>query len=132
MGLFRKALFLGTAVTGTPLVRWNNSAEAAAKEQRRLMQEQNAILADLAKSQSSSQIAYPVPVSPRHSAPAASSRTTPRAAPHVASTPPSPSQIVPAAEPSLTDRLSEIKGLLDRGIITAEEHAAMRKKVLGL
>jgi len=50
MGLIRKAIFYGTAATGTPLVRRNSSAEAAAIEQRRLMQEQNDILSQIADS----------------------------------------------------------------------------------
>lgn len=50
MGLIRRAIFYGTAATGTPLVRRNSSAEAAAIEQRRLMQEQNDILSQIADS----------------------------------------------------------------------------------
>jgi len=32
----------------------------------------------------------------------------------------------------LTERLTEIEVLLDKGVITTDEHAAMRKKILGV
>ena len=35
-------------------------------------------------------------------------------------------------EPTLTERLTEIEVLLDKGVITTDEHAAMRKKILGV
>lgn len=107
MGLIRKAIFLGTAATGTPLVRWNSSAEAAAKEQRRLMQEQNDILSRMADQQNELDDDEP-------------------AAPMIAH------RVERRVEPSLTDKLTEIKALLDKGVITADEHAAMRKKILGV
>jgi hypothetical protein len=111
MGLIRKAFFLGTAATGMPLVRWNSSAEKAAGHMQDLMDEQNSILSELARSQRveanrlsgiSKRIANPAPTS------------------------------TPATEPSLTDRLTEINGLLERGLITEEEFSAMRKSALGL
>lgn len=75
-----------------------------------LMDEQNSILSDLARSQrtaqrlsgSSKRVVNQVPTS------------------------------IPVVEPSLTDRLTEIKGLLERGLITEEEFSAMRKNALGL
>jgi hypothetical protein len=116
VGLIRKAIFLGTAATGTPLVRWNSSAEAAAKKQQRLMQEQNDILSQMANQQNDldddidddfdDDCEPPVPVVSQ-----------------------SDEQ---GAEPSLTDKLTEIKALLDKGVISADEHAAMRKKILGV
>lgn len=111
MGLIRKAIFLGTAATGTPLVRWNSSAEAAAKEQRRLMQEQNYILSRMADQQNEldDELDDDEP-----------------AAPMIAH------RVERRVEPSLTDKLTEIKALLDKGVITADEHAAMRKKILGV
>ena len=112
MGLIRKAIFLGTAATGTPLVRWNSSAEAAAKEQRRLMQEQSDILSGLAD-QTASGFSHDEFDEDDYDEP-------------------TPTTVKSVAEPSLTDRLTEIKGLLDRGVISVEEHAAMRKRVLGL
>jgi len=116
MGLIRKAIFLGTAATGTPLVRWNSSAEAAAKEQRRLMQEQNDILSRMADQQNVLDDELDGDYEP--SAPVVIQKSEP--------------MVVQTAEPSLTEKLTEIKALLDKGIITADEHAAMRKKVLGV
>ena len=118
MGLIRKAIFLGTAATGTPLVRWNSSQEAAAKEQRRLLQEQNEILSDLVASQHAAQFDDMEEDIDDYegSAPSVSSVAT----------------AIPAAGPSLTDRLLEAKQLLDEGVITAEEHAAMKRKILGV
>jgi hypothetical protein len=110
MGLIRKALFFGTAATGMPLVRGRSSAEAAAIEQRQLLEQQNSILSDLAKSQRRAQRL---------------SGTSEQVASHAPSS-------TPAAEPSLTDRLTEIKRLLERGLITEEEFSAMRKNALGL
>lgn len=46
-----KALVFGNTATGMPLVRGGSSAEAAAIERRQLMEQQNSILSDLAKSQ---------------------------------------------------------------------------------
>lgn len=109
MGLIRKALFFGTAATGMPLVRGRSSAEAAAVEQRQLMEQQNSILSDLARSQRTSQIYSSSELVVNHVLTG-----------------------TPVAEPSLTDRLTEIKGLLERGLITEEEFSAMRKNALGL
>lgn len=118
MGLIRKAIFLGTAATGTPLVRWNSSQEAATKEQRRLMQEQNAILSDIAASRQATQFEeFDEDFLDYDDLPAEESRIKPGAK---------------TVEPSLTDRLTEIKDLLDRGVITEEEHSAMRKTILGV
>ncbi len=116
MGLIRKAIFLGTAATGTPLVRWNSSAEAAAKEQRRLMQEQNDILAGMANQRNvlDDDLDDEFDDDYEPSEPMISHKVERR------------------AEPSLTDKLTEIKALLDKGVITVDEHAAMRKKILGV
>ena len=110
MGLIRKAFFFATAATGMPLVRGRSSAERAADQMQDLMDEQNSILSDLARSQRTAQ----------------SLRGTSKRVAHHAPT------STPAAEPSLTDRLKEIKGLLERGLITEEEFSAMRKNALGL
>ena len=110
MGLIRKAFFFATAATGMPLVRGRSSAEAAADQMQDLMDEQNSILSDLAMSQRKAQRL---------------SGTSKRAVNHVPTS-------TPATEPSLTDRLTEIKGLLDRGLITEEEFSTMRKNALGL
>jgi len=112
MGLIRKAIFLGTAATGTPLVRWNSSAEAAAKDQRRLMQEQNDILAGMANQRNVLDDDLDDDYEP--------------------SEPIISHKVERKAEPSLTEKLTEVKALLDKGVITADEHAAMRKKVLGV
>jgi len=109
MGLIRKAFFFATAATGMPLVRGRSSAERAADQMQDLMDEQNSILSDLARKQRSSRIH-------RSSEPEVGYVTT----------------SAPTAEPSLTDRLKEIKGLLERGLITEEEFSAMRKNALGL
>jgi len=45
---------------------------------------------------------------------------------------PTAHRAVKQAEPTLTDKLTEIKALLDKGVITTDEHAAMRKKILGV
>ena len=120
MGLIRKAIFLGTAATGTPLVRWNSSAEAAAKEQRRLMQEQNEILSGLADRTGVDAHGIPLSSAFSHDEFDDDDYEEPR-----------PTTVKPSA-PSLTDRLTEIKDLLDKGVITTDEHAAMRKKILGV
>jgi len=124
MGLIRKAIFLGTAATGTPLVRWNSSAEAAAIEQRRLMREQNEILRDIADDGNPppewcDERGYPLPG--YHEARMAAILDEE-----------DDMSPAPTAAPSLTDQLTEIKALLDKGVITADEHAAMRKKILGV
>lgn len=108
MGLIRKALFFGTAATGMPLVRFRSSAEAAAREQHRLMQEQNSILSRMANQHSVLDDDYEpsVPVIVQN--------------------------VEQEGEPSLTEKLTEIKALLDKGVITADEHMAMRKKILGV
>jgi hypothetical protein len=116
VGLIRKAIFLGTAATGTPLVRWNSSAEAAAKKQQRLMQEQNDILSQMANQQNDLDDDIDDDFDDDYEPPV-----------RVVSQ--SDEQ---GAEPSLTDRLTEIRALLDKGVITADEHAAMRKKILGV
>jgi hypothetical protein len=110
MGLIRKFAFFATAATGMPLVRGRSSAEAAAYEQLQLMEQQNSILSDLARSQRTAQRL---------------SGTSKRVVNHVPTS-------TPATEPSLTDRLTEIKGLLERGLITEEEFSVMRKSALGL
>jgi len=113
MGLIRKAIFLGTAATGTPLVRWNSSAEAAAKEQRELMREQNDILSEIAERADHDIDDDDIDDDFEDYAPPAR-------------------RAVQQAEPTLTDKLTEIKALLDKGVITTDEHAAMRKKILGV
>ena len=121
MGLIRKAIFLGTAATGTPLVRWNSSAEAAAKEQRRLMQEQNDILSRIADRNDVDENGIPLPGAFSYDElDDEDDVEAPRA------------RVVKPSAPSLTDQLTEIKALLDKGIITSDEHAAMRKKILGV
>jgi len=115
MGFIRKAIFLGTAVTGTPLVRWNSSAEAAAKEQRQLMREQNDILSEIAdRGDDDDDDDVPSGWSDEDD--------------YMTQAP----RVVQQSAPSLTDRLTEIKALLDKGVITVDEHAAMRKKILGI
>ena len=109
MGLIRKAFFFATAATGMPLVRGRSSAEAAADQMQDLMDEQNSILSDLARTQRRRRI---------YSSPDLVVNHVPTS--------------TPATEPSLTDRLTEIKGLLDRGLITEEEFSTMRKNALGL
>lgn len=116
MGLIRKAIFLGTAATGTPLVRWNSSAEAAAKDQRRLMQEQNDILAGMANQRNVLDDDLDDEFDDDYEP----------------SEPMFSHKVERKPEPSLTDKLTEIKALLDKGVITVDEHAAMRKKILGV
>jgi len=155
MGLIRKAVFLAGAATGTPVNRWNSSAEAAAKQQSKLLKEQNEILSriandgggDSSSGPSSSPTSEPDAmlrsVSPtrhsvhQHDADFATSAVvsalanliSPSDAIGLASASP---QVVQKSEPTLTDKLTEIKVLLDTGIITTDEHAAMRKKILGI
>jgi len=124
VGLIRKAIFLGTAATGTPLVRWNSSAEAAAKEQRELMREQNEILRDIADDGNP-----PPEWCDENGIPLPGYYKARMAAILDEEDDMSPA---PTAAPSLTDQLTEIKALLDKGVITADEHAAMRKKILGV
>lgn len=165
MGLIRKAVFLAGAATGTPVNRWNSSAEAAAKQQSKLLKEQNEILSRIANggggdsssgpssspassrtstsAWSSEPAAMLHSVSPtrhsvhQHDADSAASAVVSALANLIGSSDAiglasaSP-QAVQKSEPTLTDKLTEIKVLLDTGIITADEHAAMRKKVLGI
>lgn len=112
MGLIRKALFFGTAATGMPLVRFRSSAEAAAREQHRLMQEQNSILSRMANQHSVLDDELDDDYEP--------------------SVPVIVQNVEQEGEPSLTEKLTEIKALLDKGVITADEHMAMRKKILGV
>lgn len=72
------------------------------------MEEQNAILSQMANQQDDSYDDYET------SAPTAAHLVEQR------------------AEPSLTEQLTDIEVLLNKGVITADEHAALRKKVLGL
>jgi hypothetical protein len=123
MGLIRKAIFLGTAATGTPLVRWNSSAEAAAKDQRRLMQEQNAILSQMADSDDEDFDDIPPEWCDENGIPLPA---------YFEARDEDFDDDCEPPEPSLTDRLTEIRALLDKGVITADEHAAMRKKILGV
>ena len=123
VGLIRKAIFLTAAATGTQAVRWNSSAEAAAKKagaaakkQQRLLQEQNDILSQMANQQNDLDDDIDEDFDDDYEPPV----------PMVSQ---SDEQ---GAEPSLTDKLTEIKALLDKGVITADEHAAMRKKILGV
>jgi hypothetical protein len=123
MGLIRKAIFLGAAATGQPLVRWNSSAEAAAKDQRRLMQEQNAILSQMADSDDEDFDDIPPEWCDENGIPLPA---------YFEARDEDFDDDYEPPEPSLTDKLTEIKALLDKGVISADEHAAMRKKILGV
>ena len=74
------------------------------------MEQQNSILSDLARSQRTAQ---------------RMASTSKRVVNQVPTS-------TPVDEPTLTDRLTEINGLLERGLITEEEFSAMRKNALGL
>lgn len=68
MGRIRKALSITSVIAtggafGTP-VKWNSSAEKSAKDQARLMREQNQLLAQIARngqSDAGSQVRHPIP-----------------------------------------------------------------------
>lgn len=70
MGLIRKSLFLGSAMTGVPMVRWNSSAEKAAKksiaEMRRQTEELRAqsVAARRVAAAVEQPVPPPVPVTP--------------------------------------------------------------------
>ena len=43
-----------------------------------------------------------------------------------------PQQAAPSAAPDMTKQLTDLKGLLDNGILTQEEFDAKKKQILGL